>query len=91
VLGKANLPKLRLYDLRHTMATLMLYQGEQLKLVAARLGHANETMVLRKYGHLLPGMDRDAAERLGRLMRPGREHLTDQEGMGVAQGPEWRS
>jgi integrase len=32
----------------------MLYQGEQLKLVAARLGHANETMVLRKYGHLLP-------------------------------------
>ena len=36
------------------MATLMLYQGEQLKLVAARLGHANEMMVLRKYGHLLP-------------------------------------
>jgi integrase len=68
VLGNANLPKVRLYDLRHTMATLMLYQGEQLKLVAARLGHANETMVLRKYGHLLPGMDRDAAERLGTLL-----------------------
>ncbi|MBJ7598298.1 site-specific integrase [Candidatus Nephthysia bennettiae] len=67
-LRKAGIQKVRLYDLRHTMATLMLYQGEQLKLVAARLGHANETMVLRKYGHLLPGMDREAAERLGRLL-----------------------
>jgi len=47
VSGKSHLSEVRLYDLRHTMATLMLYQGEQLKLVAGRLGHANETMVLR--------------------------------------------
>jgi len=33
----------------------MLYQGEQLKLAAARLGHVNGIMVLRRYGHLLPG------------------------------------
>jgi len=52
------------------MATLMLYQAEQLKLIAARLGHSTETMVLRRYGHLLPGMDRDAADRLARLLEP---------------------
>jgi len=74
-LRQAGLPAMRLYDLRHTMATLMLYQGEQLKLVAARLGHANETMVLRRYGHLLPGMDREAAERLGRLLAPEEAQL----------------
>ena len=79
IMRRAGLPPVRLYDLRHTMATLMLYQGEQLKLVAARLGHANETMVLRRYGHLLPGMDRQAAERLGRLLTPEGTQLGHEE------------
>lgn len=42
---------------------------KDLKLVATRLGHSNETMVLRVYGHLLPGTDREAARRLGELVK----------------------
>ena len=51
------------------MATLVLAETKNLKLVAARLGHANEMLVLRRYGHLLPGADRQAADRLGEVVR----------------------
>jgi integrase len=40
LLAEAGLPRLRLHDLRHTMATLMLAQGEHPKIVSERLGHA---------------------------------------------------
>jgi hypothetical protein len=42
--------------------------------VAARLGHANETLVLRTYGHLIPGQDQDAAHRLADTLRPPAVH-----------------
>lgn len=58
-----------LYALRHTSATITLADSKDLKLVASRLGHSNENMVLRVYGHLLPGVDREAARRLGELVK----------------------
>ncbi|MDQ6772539.1 MAG: tyrosine-type recombinase/integrase, partial [Candidatus Dormibacteraeota bacterium] len=69
VLERAELKRMRLYGLRHTMATLVLSETKDLKLVAARLGHANEYLVLRRYGHLLPGADREATERLSEVIR----------------------
>ena len=51
------------------MATLMLLRRESPKLVAARLGHANETLVLRTYGHVIPGQDQEAADRLAQMLR----------------------
>ncbi len=68
-LAKAKVRRRKLYSLRHTMASLMLLRRESPKVVAARLGHANETLVLRTYGHLIPGMDRDAADRLAETLR----------------------
>jgi integrase len=68
-LTKAQVGRRRLYALRHTMATLMLLRRESPKLVAARLGHANETLVLRTYGHLIPGQDQEAADRLAQMLR----------------------
>ncbi len=47
----------------------MLHETKDLKLVAARLGHASELLVLKTYGHLLPGVDREAANRLGQVVR----------------------
>lgn len=44
------------------MASLLLYLGKSLKLIAARLGHSSETLVLTTYGHLQPADDREAAE-----------------------------
>ncbi len=68
-LDRAKVRRRKLYSLRHTMASLMLLRRESPKVVAARLGHANETLVLRTYGHLIPGMDRDAADRLAETLR----------------------
>jgi integrase len=69
VLKAAQVRRVVLYALRHTSATLMLSDTKDLKLVASRLGHANEVMVLRTYSHVLPGADKEAARRLGTLVR----------------------
>ncbi len=68
-LETAGVPRVRLYALRHTMASVVLHETKDLKLVAARLGHASELLVLKTYGHLLPGVDRKAADRLGEVIR----------------------
>ena len=68
VLKRAGLPNLRLYDLRHTMATLLLIAGENPKVVSERLGHASITLTLDTYSHVLPTMQKAAAEKLERLM-----------------------
>jgi integrase len=51
ILGKSGLPeeraKMRPYDGRHTVATLLLLQRTPTKVVAARLGHASTAIVLR--------------------------------------------
>jgi integrase len=52
------------HELRHTHATHLLGQGADINLVAARLGHATPAFTLSVYGHLLPGADRAAVERL---------------------------
>jgi len=54
----------RLYDLRHSCATLLLAQGEHPKVVSERLGHASVTLTLDTYSHVLPTMQQQAAERL---------------------------
>jgi len=68
-LTEAQVWRRRLYALRQTMATLMLLRRESPKLVAARLGHAHETLVLRTYGHVIPGQDQEAADRLAQMLR----------------------
>ncbi|MGH9966908.1 MAG: tyrosine-type recombinase/integrase, partial [Pyrinomonadaceae bacterium] len=68
-LVRAGLPKrIRLYDLRHTCATLLLKDGEHIKVVSERLGHSNVRMTLEIYVHVLPGMQRDAANRIESLL-----------------------
>lgn len=65
---KAGLPDgFRLYDLRHTTATLLLREGVTPKVVAERLGHDVQTL-LRHYAHVLPGQQEEAAEKLDGLI-----------------------
>lgn len=65
ILEAAKLPNaVRLYDLRHSCATLLLAQGEHPKIVSERLGHASITLTLDTYSHVLPTMQQQAAERL---------------------------
>jgi integrase len=62
----------RPYDLRHTMATLMLADGENPKVVQERLGHSSVTLTLDTYSSVLPGIHGQAAERLAARFAPSR-------------------
>lgn len=47
------------------MATHWLQAGEQIKFVSERLDHANVAIALRIYAHILKGIQREAADRMG--------------------------
>ena len=57
----AGLNGIRLHDLRHTHASLMLRQGGHPKIVQERLGHADVATTLNIYSHVFPGLQEQAA------------------------------
>lgn len=63
-LERASLPNVRLHDLRHTAATLMLTAGIHPKVVQETLGHSNITLTLGTYSHVLPSLQSEAADKL---------------------------
>jgi integrase len=68
ILRRAGLPNIRLYDLRHTCATLLLLADVPAKVVSERLGHASITRTLDTYSHVLPTMQRRAADLIGQIL-----------------------
>ena len=69
ILKNAGLPTtIRLYDLRHTCATLLLAAGENPKVVSERLGHSTIVLTLDIYSHVLPSMQRAATEKLETML-----------------------
>jgi integrase len=64
----AGVPPIRLHDLRHTHATLMLKHGIPLKVVSEPLGHSTPAFTMAVYQHVLPGMQRDAVNTFARLV-----------------------
>ena len=58
----------RLYDLRHTAATLALAAGVQPKVVSEMLGHASAAFTLDVYSHVLPHMQDSAAGKVEALL-----------------------
>lgn len=75
VLRKAEIrTSIRLYDLRHTTATLLLQAGVNPKVVSERLGHAGITLTLDVYSHVLPNMQQDATEQLERMIFKNKAH-----------------
>ncbi len=68
ILEAAGLPDMRLYDLRHTAATLRLVNGEHPKVVQEMLGHASITLTPDTYSHVLLGMQEESAARLDELL-----------------------
>jgi hypothetical protein len=61
ICAAAGVPRVRLHDLRHTHATLLLKAGVNAKVVSERLGHQSIGITLDLYGHVLPAMGREAA------------------------------
>ncbi len=68
ILKKAGLPDIRLYDLRHTQATLLLQAGVHPKIVSERLGHSSIQLTLDTYSHVLPNMQQESAEKLENII-----------------------
>lgn len=68
ILKKAKLPQLRLYDLRHSCATLLLIEEENPKVVSERLGHSTIVLTLDTYSHVLPTMQEKATAKLEKLL-----------------------
>lgn len=69
LLKEAKLPAtLRLYDLRHSCATLLLSANEHPKVVSERLGHASVTLTLDTYSHVLPTMQEAASQKLENIL-----------------------
>jgi integrase len=66
-LDRHGLPEVRFHDLRHTWATLALRAGVPVKVVQERLGHANPSITMNIYAHVLPGMQAEAAEKVAAL------------------------
>ncbi|HXT59732.1 MAG TPA: site-specific integrase, partial [Pirellulales bacterium] len=69
LLVKAGLPSVRFHDLRHSHASLLLAQGVHPKIVQERLGHSQISMTLDVYSHLMPGMQRAAADGLDAMFK----------------------
>jgi integrase len=76
----AGLPeRLRLYDLRHTCASLLIREGATVKAVQAQLGHATASITLDTYGHLFP----DELDQLAGRLEAARAAALDARAAGV--------
>jgi integrase len=66
--ARSSPPRIRLHDLRHTHATLLVAAGVPIKVVSERLGRAHPGFTMATYQHVLPGMSADAAYRFAELI-----------------------
>lgn len=64
---RAGRPYIRIHDLRHTAAMLLLLKGVHPKKVSEMLGHASVAIILTIYSHVLPSLGRDVASAMEAL------------------------
>jgi len=64
MLKRLKLPRVRLYDARHSCATMLLEAGQPMRVVQEVLGHASMTLTADTYSHVTPAFKRQAADAL---------------------------
>jgi integrase len=57
----AELERITLHEARHTFASYMIGAGVNVKALSTYMGHANISITLDRYGHLMPGNEDEAA------------------------------
>jgi integrase len=87
LLAQAGVTYRKPHTLRHTYASLLIQNGESLAYVRDQLGHASIKITVDTYGHLVPGANKVAVDRLDELTgrnlyatgskRPGRLQLRE--------------
>jgi integrase len=68
LVGRAGVPPVRLHDLRHTAASLLLAQGVPARVVMEILGHSQIALTMNTYSHVAPEVSREAAERMAQAL-----------------------
>ncbi|MPZ13478.1 MAG: tyrosine-type recombinase/integrase [Chloroflexi bacterium] len=71
----AKLPDVRVHDLRHTAASMLLRYGTPPKIVQELLGHATVALTLAPYSHVTPTMHREAVQQFDQAFRTGNEFV----------------
>ena len=64
-----GLDGMRLHDLRHLHASVLIQEGYDPLVISRRLGHSKPSMTMDIYGHLMPGRQRQAAESFANAMK----------------------
>jgi len=67
-LKAAKLPQIRLYDIRHSHATLLLAADEHSKIVSERLGHSTTRRTLDTFSHVSANMQQKTADKLEAML-----------------------
>ena len=70
LIEKSDLPHFRFHDIRHTFASLLLQQSESLHYVKEQMGHASIQTTVDVYGHIVPGSNRNAVNKLDDEIQP---------------------
>jgi integrase len=68
ILDQAGLPSMRFHDLRHTCASLLLAQHVPPRVVMETLGHSQIALTMDTYSHVMPVMQREAANLMDQLL-----------------------
>ena len=68
IVRSTDLPILNLHSLRHLHASVLLASGTHIKVVSERLGHTSVAFTMDVYGHLMPGMQEQAAAAIDQAM-----------------------
>lgn len=63
-----NIRTIRLHDLRHTHATMLVLAGVDFKTISNRLGHTDIKITMNRYSHVLEEMDRKASDNISNIM-----------------------
>ena len=69
-LRRGGLPRIRVHDLRHTTATVLLEAGAHPKLVQDRLGHSTVALTFNTYSHVTSSLSREAAQTMDLVLKP---------------------
>jgi integrase len=64
LIEKANVPRMRFHDCRHTYASLLLQSGAPVHYVKEQMGHASISTTVDTYGHVMPNANRNAVNKL---------------------------